>query len=68
MPITDAGLGAAIKSALAASAPPTNPAELDAFCQALGQAIVEYLKANAIVTGIVMSGAGAGGSVTGQIT
>jgi hypothetical protein len=68
MPMTDSGLSAAIKSAIEGlSGAPSDPAELQKFCDALGQAIVEYLKANALVSGTVTSGAGAGGSVTGSL-
>lgn len=72
MPLVDAGLGAAIKTAIiTANGVPTDDAKLTSFCNALGMAIVEYIKANAIVTitqAIVTSGAGAGGTVTGTGT
>ena len=69
MAIDGAALGSMIHSSLAASSPPTNDAELTNFCNALGQAIASYLKANAVVMlnpdATVTTGAGAGGTVTG---
>ena len=51
MPMTDAGMSAAIKSAIEAlEGSPLSDAELQNFSDALGKAIVEYIKANALVT------------------
>ena len=69
MAMSDAGLATAIQNAIvAASVSAASPSELSAFCTAVGTAIVEYLKANAVVAGTVTSGTGAGGSVTGTIS
>lgn len=73
MAMTDAGMSAAIKSALEALiGTPENPTELQNFTDALGRAIVEYIKANAVVTsaGTVTSGGGAGETVatTGTVS
>lgn len=48
MAITGAGLGAAIKAKLMTDKV-TNEGELETFCTAIGEAVVEYLKANAQV-------------------
>ena len=68
MALTGSGLGDMIKSALTASAAPTNPDELERFAMALGQAIVDYILASAIVTGTVVTGQGAGGAIQGKVT
>lgn len=69
MAMTDSGLSAAIKAAIIEiSGSPSNATELQNFCDALGKAVVEYVKANATVTGIVGSGAGSGGNVTGTVS
>lgn len=52
MPLDGSGLASAIKTKIIASQPPTKPpasADLDPFCTAIGEAIVEYLKANGLV-------------------
>lgn len=67
MPMSDAGMSAAIKSALEAiKGGPVTDADLQKFCDAMGQAIVEYVKANAQVhVSGVQSGAG---TATGTIS
>lgn len=50
MPLTGSGMGNAIKSRIvASSAEPPKSTDLDPFCQAIGEAIVEYLTANGLV-------------------
>lgn len=50
MPMSDAGLSTAIEAAIVSfSGAPSNSGELKDLCDALGQAIVEYIKANAQV-------------------
>lgn len=71
MPMTVAGLKAAIKTAQeAAYGTPADAAEEDKFAGALAQAIVTYIEANALVTvtGAVTTGVGAGGVVSGTGT
>lgn len=69
MPMTGAGMGAAIKTAIEGipGIDVTNDAELTRYCNALGSAIVTYIQANALVstndTGTVTTGSGAGGAV-----
>ena len=46
---------------------PQNAIELQKFCDAMAKAIVENIQANALVTGTVTSGMGAGGTVTGTV-
>jgi len=68
MPMTDSGLSSAIKAAIIdLFGTPADPTKLQGTCDAFGKAIVEYIKANAQVTGTVTSGAGAGGLVTGTV-
>jgi hypothetical protein len=72
MPMNSNTLGTAITNAIAANIP--NPtaavtgAQLEAVWQAVAMAIVDHITSNALVTGTVTSGAGAGGSVTGTIS
>jgi len=73
MSMTDAGMSAAIKSAIEGNyGPATDDAKLQKFCDALGKAIVEYIQGNAVVnsTGTVTTGVGAGGAVvaTGTVS
>lgn len=71
MPMTDSGMSAAIKAAIIAKkgAPPAAGAQdLQDFCDSVGKAVVEYIQANAVVTGEVTSGSGAGGTVTGSVS
>jgi hypothetical protein len=68
MALSSSGLGDAIKSKLMAVVNPTNPDELDKFAMAIGEAVVEYITASAIVVGTVTSGQGAGGAVQGTVT
>lgn len=50
MPMTSAGMAAAIKAAIIASgANITAPDELDSFCTALGDGIVPYIQSNGAV-------------------
>lgn len=72
MPMTIAGLKAAIKSAQesAFGAPNGATTAEDDYANALATAIVNYIQANALVTvtGTVTSGVGVGGTVTGTGT
>ena len=69
MALVGPALGAQIKTEIiAAFGPPADAEQLTKFCNALGKAIVEYVQASATVTinnAVVVSGAGAGGQVTG---
>lgn len=68
MPLAVLGLKAAIIAAEdAVYGPAAIPAEQEKFAGALAKAIVEYIQANALVTGTVTSGAGSGGTVTGTV-
>lgn len=50
MPMTGVGMADAIKTKLNSSVSPAPaPADLDPFCQAIGEAIVEYIVANGLV-------------------
>jgi hypothetical protein len=65
MPMTGSGMAGAIDSAIA-SIPGINitePAELQNFCNALGDAIVAYIQANATVT-VVTTTPGAQAGIT----
>lgn len=70
--MTNAGLAAAIKAKIIAEkGAAQDTAELDEFCDSLAAAIVEYIKANALVTGTatVAGGSSAGAHpVTGTVT
>lgn len=52
MPMTGAGMGAAIKTAIQAipDIDITDSAELTSFCNAVGDAVVQYIQANASVS------------------
>lgn len=67
MPLSGSGMGDAIKAKLSSSVSPAPAAaDLDPFCAAIGEAIVEYLTANGLV--IVPLGAIATkGSATDQV-
>lgn len=61
MPLVGSGMGDAIKAKLSSSVSPApKPEDLDPFCAAIGEAIVEYLTANGLViipaSAIVTSG------------
>lgn len=61
MPLVGSGMGDAIKAKLTSSVSPAPKSEdLDPFCAAIGEAIVEYLTANGLViipaSAIVTSG------------
>lgn len=50
MPLVGSGMGDAIKAKIVASqTEPPAAADLDPFCAAIGEAIVEYLTANGLV-------------------
>lgn len=50
MPLVGSGMGNAIKAKIIeGQATPPNSADLDPFCAAIGEAIVEYLTANGLV-------------------
>lgn len=50
MPLTNSGMADAIKAQIIASvAKPPKSSDLDPFCNAIGTAIVTYLKANGLV-------------------
>jgi hypothetical protein len=66
--LTGPGLGSALITKLKAIVNPSNEGELEAFANAVGEAVIEYLLANAIVVGTVSTGAGAGGTVQGTVT
>ena len=68
MAMSEAGLKAEIKSSLlAVFGAAEDDEKLDDFCQAMADAIVGYIQANAVVTGTVTTGMGAGGAVTGTV-
>lgn len=70
MALQGQALGAAIQTQILAipGINVTNTAELTAFCNAIGNAIVAYLKNSAVVSGNVTSGSGSGGQVVGTLT
>lgn len=69
MPMSQPVLSATIKSELeAVYGPADDDTRLQNFCDALAQAIYDHITANALVSGSVTSGVGAGGSVTGTIS
>lgn len=70
MPLSAATLSAAIKTEIEniAGIDIIDEAELERFTDALATAIVDHITANALVTGTVTSGAGAGGAVTGTVS
>lgn len=67
MSMTGPGLAAVIKSEVIAEyGPPDDESKLDNFANALGQAIVEYIQANAVVTvtGVSSGGSSASGTIS----
>ena len=69
MPLSNSTLKSLIKShIITETGSPTADADLEKFCKALADAIVEHIVAAALVTGTVTSGAGTGGAVTGTIS
>ena len=67
--MTDAGMSAAIKSAIEGKrGPPTTDQELQDFCDALGMAIVEYIKSNAEVSTTGVDPQGGTVSSTGTVS
>lgn len=67
MSMTDAGLSAAIKGEIISRrGAPADDAELQQFCDAVGTAVVDYIKANAevTVTGVQSGGASASGTIS----
>lgn len=69
MPMVGDGMGAAIKSAIEGKkGAPTDDGELTDMANAIGEAVVAYIVANALVTGSVTSGSGSGGTVTGTLS
>lgn len=68
MPLVGTGMGDAIKAKIKATQPPDKqpaPGDLDPFCKAIGEAIVEYLTANGLVI-IPASAIATSGSATNQ--
>jgi hypothetical protein len=68
MPMTPSGLSAVIKTQLEAEfGTPTDPVREQKFCDAMGEAIVTYIQANALVstndTGTVTGGVASGDPV-----
>lgn len=69
MPLSDSSMSSDIKAQLqTVFGSPVDSAKLQEFCDALGKAIVENIKANALISGTVTSGAGSGGTVTGTVS
>jgi hypothetical protein len=71
MPMTAAGLKAAIKGELSSAFTISDDTQADKAAQAIANAVVSYIQANALVTltaAVVTSGVGAGGTVTGTGT
>lgn len=67
MPLVGDDLGNAIKGQIeGAYGSPADAAKLDAFCKALGDAIVTYIKANAVVN--VIGVTPGPGTATGTLT
>jgi len=68
MPLTKAALSTKIQTEIIAVFGAADDAsKMKDFADALAKAIVDEIKANALVTGTVTSGAGAGGTVTGTV-
>lgn len=68
MAMTNAGLGAAIKTEISAVITIADSAQLDLVANAIGKAVVAYLKANAVVMPTALVSAVAGSPVTGTGT
>jgi hypothetical protein len=72
MPMSSAGLSAAIKATLTArgwfNGNATSQAEMQAFCDDLANAIVPYIQTNATVLPTLLVAPGGGGPVTGTGT
>lgn len=70
MPLSSSGLSAAIKAKIIEKfgSSPITDAILQQFCDAVAEAVVNYLTANTLVSGTVTSGVGAGGAVTGTVS
>ncbi len=67
MPLVAAALGAAIKTELVAALDIQDTEQLELVANAIGKAVVEYIAANALVSGTGVCSTG-GGPVTGTIT
>lgn len=72
MALNIAGLAGEMKTAIesAYGKPADDSATLQKFCDAVSEAVINHIKANAVVntnmtTGLVTTGAGTGGTVTG---
>lgn len=66
MSMTGSGLSAVIKSEMETQfGAPDDPSKLQKFCDAMGDAIVEYIQANAVVNVASVSGVTPGGSNSG---
>lgn len=68
MPLSASVLKGLIKTQLAGLFTITDDATLDKFAQAVANAVVTHIQAQALVTGTVTSGAGSGGAVTGVVS
>jgi hypothetical protein len=68
MPMTIAGLKQALKDEISDVKNVEDDGALDEMAEAIATAVVEYIQANALVTGTVTSGVGAGGAVTGTVS
>lgn len=68
MPLTQASLATKIQAEIIAQfGAPADAAILQKFANAIAKAVIDEIQANAVVTGTVTSGAGAGGAVTGTV-
>lgn len=67
MALSSSSLKSKLKVEIAALFSITDQATLDKACEAIAKAVVEEIQTNAVVTGTVTSGIGAGGSVTGTV-
>lgn len=68
MALTQASLATKIQAEIIAQfGAPADAGTLQKFANAIAKAVVDEIQANAIVTGTVTSGMGAGGAVTGTV-
>jgi hypothetical protein len=68
VPLSQASLATKIQAEIIAQfGAPADAATLQKFANAIAKAVVDEIQANALVSGTVTSGAGAGGAVTGTV-
>lgn len=68
MPLSSSVLSTELQTEIAAVLNIVDPAQLKKVCDAIAAAVVTHIQNNALVSGTVTSGAGAGGTVTGTVS